>query len=344
MKKNIFLIIFSLVAICSSCENGDAEFPDFDYQAVYFPYQYPVRTITLGEDIFDTTLDNEGKCVIFATMGGVYENGQNIIIDFQVDNSLVAGLKFINTEIPVTALPSTHYTLASNKITIPSGELSGGVEVQLTDAFFNDPKSLSNNYVIPVRMLAATSVDTILSGRGQVANPRRGISTDWAVQPKDFTFYAVKFINELEAFYLRRGQDIITGKNGNTDINRTETRGEQYVIDDEIVFLDSEARYQVSFPLSLQDSGGIDLNIVLLLNFDEDGNVTVESSNPSEYTATGSGNFVKDGEVNSWGSQDRDALYLTYQIDTDEIQINTQDTLVVRNRGVSLETFDPVLQ
>lgn len=337
-------MILGAVALFTSCENGDAEFPDFEYNAVYFSYQYPVRTITLGEDLFDTSLDNEGKCKIFATVGGVYENEQNITIDVQVDNSLVDGFLFGADQGPVQALPATHYTLTSNEISIPSGSLSGGVEVQLTDAFFNDPKSLSNNYVIPLRMLGATAVDTILSGRPQVDNPRRGVFTDWAVQPKDFTFYAVKYINDLEAFYLRRGQDIITGKNGNTALNRTETRREQYVVDDEIVFLDSKARYQVSFPLSLQDIEGNDLNIVLLLNFDEEGNITVESSNPSEYTATGSGSFVKDGEINSWGSQDRDALYLSYEIDTDELQISTQDTLVTRNRGVSVETFAPILQ
>lgn len=344
MKKNILFILFITMAIFSSCENGDWEFPDYKYQAVYFAYQYPVRTITLGEDIFDTSLDNEGKCMIMATLGGVYENGSNITIGIEVDNTLVDRFLFGAGQSQITALPSTHYTLASNEITIPSGKLSGGVEVQLTDAFFDDPKSLENNYVIPLKMLTATPVDSILSGESQVANPRRGVTSDWAVQPKDFTFYAVKYINPWEGFYLRRGEDVIVGKNGNSDLNRTVERSEQYVVDDEVVMLDSESRYQISFPLSLQGADGVDLGIVLLLNFDETGNVTVSSSDPESYSATGTGEFIKDGEENSWGSQDRDALYLSYKIDLDDVNVTTQDTLVIRNRGVSLETFSPVSQ
>ena len=59
---------------------------------------------------------------------------------------------------------------------------------------------------------------------------------------------------------------------------------------------------------------------------------------------TGSGSFIKDGEENSWGSEDRDALYLSYEIETDELNITTKDTLVMRNRGVAMETFKPVLE
>ena len=91
MKNNILRFLFLSVVLFSSCENGDWDFPDYEYQVVYFAYQYPVRTITLGEDIFDTTLDNEGKCMILATMGGLYENKQNVTIDVEVDNSLVDG-------------------------------------------------------------------------------------------------------------------------------------------------------------------------------------------------------------------------------------------------------------
>jgi hypothetical protein len=42
-------------ALFTACENGDWEFPDYKYSAVYFAYQSPIRTITLGED---KTVDN----------------------------------------------------------------------------------------------------------------------------------------------------------------------------------------------------------------------------------------------------------------------------------------------
>ena len=41
MKKNLIYIgLASLFFTFTSCENGENEFPDFDYQTVYFANQY----------------------------------------------------------------------------------------------------------------------------------------------------------------------------------------------------------------------------------------------------------------------------------------------------------------
>jgi len=72
MKQIKFLSIlcagFSLLTL-NSCHNQDVEFPDYKYSAVYFAYQTPVRTIVLGDDVYDTSLDNEHKLKIYAAMG-----------------------------------------------------------------------------------------------------------------------------------------------------------------------------------------------------------------------------------------------------------------------------------
>ncbi|RZK63628.1 MAG: hypothetical protein EOO92_28550 [Pedobacter sp.] len=73
MKKIIYMSIVLLMAL-SSCKNEKWEFPDYETQSVYFAYQGPIRTITLGEDIFDTTLDNQHKLQIMGTVAGVYAN------------------------------------------------------------------------------------------------------------------------------------------------------------------------------------------------------------------------------------------------------------------------------
>ena len=81
MKKFKSICILSAMACLTACENADWSFPDYDYTTVYFAYQSPVRTLVLGNDeVFDNTLDNEHKCLIKATMGGVYDNGVNRII------------------------------------------------------------------------------------------------------------------------------------------------------------------------------------------------------------------------------------------------------------------------
>ena len=59
-------------------------------------------------------------------------------------------------------------------------------------------------------------------------------------------------------------------------------------------------------------------------------------------SATGSGKFVEDGEKNSWGNKDRDAIYLEYDVDFGFKQIATKDTLVLQTRGTNkLEVFAP---
>ena len=79
----------------------------------------------------------------------------------------------------------------------------------------------------------------------------------------------------------------------------------------------------------------------LLMRFEGENKCTITSASPN-YTASGSGTFVKKGEKNSWGNKDRDALYLKYEITMAGMKVATTDTLVMRDRTVALETFSPV--
>ena len=333
--KQIFFILLAVVSVIfTSCHNNDWEFPDNKYSAAYFAYQSPIRTIVLGEDIFDTSLDNQHQCQIMATMGGVYENKKNVEIDIRVDNSICNNLMFTDTKKDVVPMPSNYYSLSSNKITIQKGSILGGVTVQLTDAFFNDPNSLGVNYVIPVVMKKALNVDTILSGKPLVANPRRGVSADWDVQPKDYVLYAVKYINQYDANYLRRGKDVITGTQ-----NGTKIRHAQYVEKDEVISgIATRSLNTIAWQHQTKDMNNISHNSVVLLTFDNQGNCTI-SSETAGVTATGTGKFVSKGDKNSWGNKDRDVLYLNYTVNYGDIQAATLDTLVVRDRGVKAEWF-----
>ncbi|HEY1113554.1 MAG TPA: DUF5627 domain-containing protein [Chitinophagaceae bacterium] len=315
MKK--FLLPALLIGVLASC-NKKIEFPDYGYQTVYFAYQYPVRTITFGEDIFDTQLDNQKKCKIMATTGGVYYSKKDVTIGISVDNALLGnGLKFGPTGAEIKAMPANYYSLASNQIVIPEGSLTGGVEVQLTDAFFNDPLSIKNTYVLPVRMSSKGNVDSILAG-------------------KDFILYAVKYVNPWHGNYLRRGKDVISGSVAQTNI-----RHKPFVEDDEVNKLSTRSMKEVEFPLVYKAPNGTNINCTLLLTFDDAGNCSV-SSVTNGFTASGNGKFVKRGEKNSWGSKDRDAIYLNYEINLTDMKVTSTDTLVLRDRGVTMETFTPV--
>jgi hypothetical protein len=340
--KKIFIItlLTALVTgLFTSCENGEWEFPDYEYSSVYFAYQSPVRTIVLGEDVFDTSLDNEYKCQIMATMGGVYSNEKNVEIGIRVDNTLCEGLIFDGSDTEVLPMPSNYYSLSSDKITIEKGSILGGVTVQLTDAFFNDHKSLTTTYVIPVVMTGVVNADSILSGKPMVDNPRRGVAADWDVQPKDYVFYAVKYINPYDANYLRRGVDVISG-----DQSGTHLRHAQYVEKDEVIDdITTRSLSTIAWEHQTKDMNDITRNSVMLITFNAQGECTVTSETEG-VSATGSGKFVSKGDKNSWGNKDRDALYLDYSINYGDIQVATKDTLIVRDRGVKAEWFTPVLK
>lgn len=340
--KNILYVFLIGSLLFSSCKNEDWEFDDFEYQTVYFANQYPVRTITLGEDIYDNSLDNEWKFQIMATTGGVYKSGE-VTIDIEVDNSLLTGLEFSGSGAPLLPLPDEYYALASDKIVIPAGSVIGGVEVQLTGSFFADPLAIQNTYVIPVVMTNVSNADSILSGVSNAESASRVVPGEWAVQPKDFVLYAVKYINPWHGYYLRRGTDVISGKNGNTELDETVIRRQEFAENDQVKQLTTHSLQEVQLPLTFQDTEGNDINCTIILTFDDEGNCTITSGS-EDYTATGSGKFVKNGEVKSWGNKDRDALYLNYEIDLDELHVSTVDTLVMRNRGVAMELFTPSVQ
>ena len=49
-KVNLYSILLAGITALgiTSCENGDAEFPNYDNSAVYFAHQTPVRTPWVG--------------------------------------------------------------------------------------------------------------------------------------------------------------------------------------------------------------------------------------------------------------------------------------------------------
>lgn len=334
----MFLLFFS-------CKNDENIFPDFKYTTVYFPYQSPVRTIELGRDyMVDNSGDNAHNCVIMATMGGVYSNTKNITISVDVDNTLPTKLKFNNASGDIVqAMPASYYTLdVSNQIVIKSGEMSNGIKVHLTDAFFADPLSLKNTYVIPLRMTNVVNADSILSGKTNLTNPSPFIAADWVTRPKNYILYAVKYINPWHGNYLRRGKDAVTG----SGLDTTLTYHQKYVELDQVVSMSSLSMRAVKLSLTTRNKGSLtNLPFDLQLNVDNAGKITVTNvaNTTPTYTVSGNGEYVTDGDM--WGGIKRDVMLLNYQVNFTGTTPTThmlKDTIVSRDRGMKLETFVPL--
>ena len=170
LKKYIYGVTLGALSLSyTSCYNADKEFPDYEGgTTAYFAYQYPVRTLVLGNDIYDNSIDNEHKCRIWATMGGAY-GGRDASVSFVVDESLCDNLYFVdeggNAAAPVLPMPREYYTLSSNTIHY-NGEPRGYVEVQFTDAFFNDPKAIEDGSINRLQVVTDAQIENILAESG----------------------------------------------------------------------------------------------------------------------------------------------------------------------------------
>jgi hypothetical protein len=331
-KKKYVGLAVSLL-LCAACENQKQEFPDFDYQTVYFANQLAMRTVELGEDEYvDNSMDNQHKVMINAVMGGAYANTQKRTIDVIVDTSLCSNLYFKGTATPVLPMPESHYQLAAGRIEIAPGNIQGGVEVQLTDAFFEDEKTLRSAYVIPLVMTGVQGADSILKGKAYAENPDRFTASEWSILPKDYVLYGLKYVNPWHGVYLRRGTDVVTLPGSSP---QTVSRHTQYVENGEVVSINTAALKKATLQLTTKNESGENVSYSLLLEFADDETCAVKSASTA-CSITGTGKFVAKGEKNSLGGKDRNAIYLDYTVEftNPTMHYDTRDTLVLRERGV----------
>lgn len=366
LKKYIYGVTLGAFSLAfASCYNSENEFPDYeDGTTAYFAYQFPVRTLILGNDIYDNTLDNDHKCRIWATMGGAY-HGRDAVADIVVDETLCDDLWFVdaggNAAEPVRPMPKEYYTLSGN--TIPyNGDARGYVEVQFTDAFFNDPKAIENTYVIPLLMTNVKGIDHILTGKPREGlTPVRQNTQDWEVLAKDYVLYCVKYMNPWQGKYIRRGVDNVTEKGVTNTVVRKDfslinSDLEHYKENpvnqnDEVCGISTKNMTQAIFPVSFKLSGGaasVPCNLILTF----DGNKCTISTDDENVTVTGSGEFIVKGTEKpeykdyQWGSNNgkpvqRDILRLAYNVNfaDKDIQVSTTDTLVVQTRESNKKEF-----
>ena len=364
LKKYIYGVALGAISLaCVSCYNADRDFPDYEEgTTAYFAYQFPVRTLILGNDIYDNSLDNAHKCQIWATMGGAY-GGRNAVADFIVDESLCNNLWFLNefgqASKRVTPMPRDYYDILGENIPY-NGDSRGYVEIQFKDKFFDDPDAVENTYVIPLRMTQVSGIDHILTGTPLAGTPSRTDIDAWKVLAKDYVLYCVKYMNPWQARYIRRGIDKVTD-NGTEldpdvrkDVSLVNTDLEHYTenpvnANDEIISIKTKGMKKCIFEPSFKTTGA-SVSCKLILTFDN--NKCTISTEDEGVTAEGEGEFIAKGTDREeykdyrWGSMNqqpvsRDILRLSYKVNfTDKnIQVETKDTMVVQTRESNKREF-----
>src|SRR3546814_515187 len=162
MKQTLYILLAGL--ILAGCSNRNIEFDDFQFTGIYFSYQTPLRTLMLGDEVLgDNTIDREHAFSIGVSMGGVYQNKKDRVVSVRYAPELMEGLQTAGGA-SLEILPPEYFNATFDEMVIPAGSFTGKTRIQLTDAFFQDPLTTGLHYVIPVKIVHASSGDTVLNG------------------------------------------------------------------------------------------------------------------------------------------------------------------------------------
>ncbi len=335
MKKILYLL--SIAAILSGCENKEIVFPDYEFQAVYFPFQTPVRTLSLGdEEIGDNTIDREHAFSIGLSIGGMYQNTRDRVVSVEFVPELA--LNIMSGTDSIKILPPQYYHATFDKIMIPAGTFFGKLRVDLTDAFFADSLTTGLRYVIPLRITDAQG-DSILKGTPKVESPDPRIPAHWLVPPKDFVLFGVKYINPTHGVYLLRGKR----KNINNPMDSV-VYSKRFIDDNDMTKLSTRSLTEnyMSNVGGWSNKESTNAKYSMKLTFDNvNKSVTVSSKNATTVSVNGTGKFYSksDAEAESYNGKKHRTIYLdyTYLDGLDTYQVN--DTLVFVDTDLKFEEF-----
>ncbi len=342
MKK--LVILFVIAAAMFSCDNQENDFEDYDFQTVYFPIQYPARTLVLGESRSDNSIDLEHAFSIGVSVGGMYENKVERVVNIRLAPELLQGVTVGGR--PLQVLPSNYYeSMSFDQITIPSGSFNGKLRVDLTDAFFQDPLSTDVNYVIPL-VIEPSTKDSVLSGMplpeiGSSADRR--VSSDWmpGFEPKDYTLFAVKYINKYHGTFLHSGVDETLDGAGN--VVETFTYKADYVEQDLQTLLTTKSLNTCFMDRLGGQNQGSAYQVELTFN-DANGTISIVSAN-GDASISGTGSFVlaDDPQAVNWGGKGHMTLKLDYEYQVNGVKHRAKDVLVYRDNNMQYEEFSITL-
>lgn len=338
MKKIFYLSSIAILFFC--CTNKDIAFDDFAYQTVYFPYQTPVRSLILGDEVEgDNSIDLEHAFSIGASTGGMYANTKDKVISVAFAPELASGITDASGNA-LALLPADYYKATFDKITIPAGSYFGKLRVNLTDAFFKDPLATGLKYVVPLRITSAEG-DSVLSGKFTTpgASPDPRIAALWTIPPKNWVLFAVKYINPTHGVYLLRGKRT----NITTVPQVSVSYSARFLDDNDMTKLTTKSLTESYMPTvggTFKEASNAKYSMTLTFNKDNKS-VTVSQKNASTVVVNGTGKYFakSDPGAEGYNGKKHRTIYLDYKyVDgTSTYQVN--DSLVFVDTDMKFEEF-----
>ena len=328
MKRIINITFLALLfTVMFSCSIVDLDYSNLSKSSVYFVNQTPVRTLVLGDaDEFDNAKDNKLQLSIPLVMGGLEKNTRDRKVEYVVAENLAQNL-FTGDGEALVALPQAYYTfLTSGSTVVPKGSMQGSIDIQLTEAFLDDPDAIKNRYVIPLT-LTSSETDSILRGKPNVENPDPRVTSHWVFAPKDYVLFGVKYMNKYHGNYLHFGKASVKNQAGN------EVEAVVYSTPDiknnTVSKLSTTGKNSISIAapirLSMDNPGYVNFD----LTFANDGAITVKESEGASITVNGNGSFVENAVQLGGAKRNRIALdySFTYDYFTEPVVTTMNSTL-----------------
>jgi hypothetical protein len=352
MKKFLMYISFAIFFV--SCQNSEIEYPDYTYQTVYFPIQFPVRNLVLGESRYDTSIDLEHAFTIAVNVGGIYNyNAKDRVVYIKYAPELVSK-SFItgNDTTLFTTLLDTLRVLPANyckndltkidRVVIPKGSLDGRIKIELTDAFFNDPKTTGIKYVLPFVILPETE-DSVLSGvpaDGLLTKPNRLVTSNWKTgfTPMDYTLFAVKYSNKYHGNYFHYGVENLYKANVFFSTKKYSTT---FVEDNTVTLVKSTSMTENTIDRLAGSNIGAKYTVKMKINDDKTVTLTSVPNLPANdhVLVTGSGRLLEDNERVKWGGKANPTIVLNYKYTDTNGEHRCNDTLVYRTNAIVFQEF-----
>jgi hypothetical protein len=248
--KNILRSAFMLIAcVClGSCYEGYVD--DFATSSAQFILQQPLRTSVPDRGDYS-------NIYVGVDIGGKREVDMNDWATFEIAPALLEGVS------GKALMPANYYelgdpkTMRVRKANMPVAD----VRITLTEAFYNDPLSATNYYVIPFRIT--------------------GSSCDVVPEGKDYSLVCIKYVSSFGGTYYIRGSKTpvadaaggtipgaVTTNYYNNDISKNPTRAANTIEPDVIrragvAEVAGSAKYRVLLTMTPASGAGHDYDVVV---------------------------------------------------------------------------------